>query len=672
MLKAAPLWRIAGIVVVACGVGACGGGGGGGGTPGTGDTGAPGRPDTQDGRDAVAPEPDQAVDETGPGPCTPQCAGRDCGDDGCGGRCGSCFDAQGGVAPELCIEGVCCHPQCVGRNCGDDGCGGTCGSCFDAQGGVAPELCVGGVCQPPPCQPYCGTRNCGDDGCGGSCGSCFNAQGALAPELCQNGTCCVPNCAARCCGDDGCGGSCPDLCSFEGLVCRTEACGCGTMAVCGGNPVPPNCPGALAPAPTTSAGVAAFVRDNAYRLRCTSGGRTVWDFDGLALAFEDMQLFMFGEIHGTNELGTMSADLFEDFVRRGLVNALTMETLGMDAADALAQYIRTGGGPLVNMYSVEYMPSVMFVRTLCERARALYLDGYPVESFLVEAPMRLAWVNEQIEGIAARLPATTRALALEGLPAAKEIYQTITLTYMRDAREYYDHVHENIDTICATFDDATCERFEQLANALWLGAFTMSGAMDQATDSEVMAFFAYRETLLDHNYRRGMPDDARRVYTHMGAAHCAKGFSAFAGYANVAARLNTVHPPTQGRVYTTTPAYGDGSRIRYGGQIYNQAAEPPEVANALANAAGDRYAVSTNLPGSGCVESPLTDILSDSYVNYADSYDQYTYVRQLTPEPAYYKSADLPVGARRLIERYEAMAVGRKRLARILAALPQP
>ena len=103
--------------------------------------------------------------------CTPTCGGKSCGDDGCGGSCGTC------VSPAVCSSsGQCvCQPKCSGKSCGDDGCGGSCGTCF------APKTCsTSGQCV---CQPDCSGKACGDDGCGGSCGSC------PLSNSCQNGAC---------------------------------------------------------------------------------------------------------------------------------------------------------------------------------------------------------------------------------------------------------------------------------------------------------------------------------------------------------------------------------------------------------------------------------------------------------------------------------------------------
>ena len=72
------------------------------------------------------------------GCCVPNCEGKECGDDGCGGSCAECPAEQ----PD-CVEGVCtCVPSCENVKCGDDGCGGDCGACDgDLQ-------CLEGLCVP--------------------------------------------------------------------------------------------------------------------------------------------------------------------------------------------------------------------------------------------------------------------------------------------------------------------------------------------------------------------------------------------------------------------------------------------------------------------------------------------------------------------------------------------
>ena len=138
--------------------------------------------------------------------CTPDCVGKMCGADGCGGDCGDC---PGGY---VCDNfGTClCQPQCEGKECGNDGCGGQCGEC------TAAEVCnFLGFCV---CNPQCDNKQCGPDGCGGSCGFCdaglsCNPNGKCTPggpQNCGNGFC-QPNqgeSCANCPQDCPCGGAC--------------------------------------------------------------------------------------------------------------------------------------------------------------------------------------------------------------------------------------------------------------------------------------------------------------------------------------------------------------------------------------------------------------------------------------------------------------------------------
>jgi hypothetical protein len=75
--------------------------------------------------------------------CVPNCDGKECGNDGCGGVCGECS------GQDACNNGICiCQPSCDGMECGDDGCGDDCGPCQDGS--------------------YCDNHQCKVGQCGGS------------------------------------------------------------------------------------------------------------------------------------------------------------------------------------------------------------------------------------------------------------------------------------------------------------------------------------------------------------------------------------------------------------------------------------------------------------------------------------------------------------------------
>jgi hypothetical protein len=95
---------------------------------------------------------DGECDDGGPGALYAECAlGTDCGD--CGPREASCT------------------PDCAGRACGDDGCGGTCGSCG------------GGACDPD--------GQCREAGCGGGMVQCSDLTGSRRDQ-CTSTSGCTP------------------------------------------------------------------------------------------------------------------------------------------------------------------------------------------------------------------------------------------------------------------------------------------------------------------------------------------------------------------------------------------------------------------------------------------------------------------------------------------------
>ena len=105
-----------------------------------------------------------------------------CGDAECGEiekcPCGECGEGLSCAADNTCE----CVPDCTDLECGDDGCGGDCGTCQYGD-------CTDGVC--PECVPACDGKECGIDGCGGTCGACADGFACQAGACLEKGVCSV-------------------------------------------------------------------------------------------------------------------------------------------------------------------------------------------------------------------------------------------------------------------------------------------------------------------------------------------------------------------------------------------------------------------------------------------------------------------------------------------------
>ena len=188
------------------------------------------------------------------GSCTPSCSGKQCGDDGCGGSCGTCSTGNSCNGNNQCVA----SNQDGGTQGGNNGGGGCTAPAWDSVVVYATGFkvsyqnktytciyvsgCPAGY-KPPfagiwdagtacgTCTPNCSGKSCGPDGCGATCGTCSSGKTCDANGLCQ--TTCVPQCSGKSCGANGCGGSCGTCPS--GQTCNASgACVASCTANCSG------------------------------------------------------------------------------------------------------------------------------------------------------------------------------------------------------------------------------------------------------------------------------------------------------------------------------------------------------------------------------------------------------------------------------------------------------
>lgn len=169
--------------------------------------------------------------------CTPNCQNKQCGDNGCGGSCGTCqtgytcsnYQCVSSCTPKTCSQ--------LGKTCGswNNGCGGnvSCGSCSSGQ------ICSNGNCVAS-CTPATCTSlgyNCGtaSNGCGGTlnCGTCPSGQTCQSNKCITSTPTCTNDCSPS--GTKQCSGNGYQFCgNFDSDSCYEwgPATDCGTAKYC--------------------------------------------------------------------------------------------------------------------------------------------------------------------------------------------------------------------------------------------------------------------------------------------------------------------------------------------------------------------------------------------------------------------------------------------------------
>lgn len=158
--------------------------------------------------------------------CTPNCVGKGCGSDGCGGNCGTCASGKYCDNTFTCQDNNHCVPNCSNAECGPDGCGGLCGSVCSGY-----LICNGyGQCADPPCD---NDKKCdADENCAtcSDCGCASNQACDRTSLKCVDRYACGTSCGKKICeSTNSCGascGSCPlgTICADNKESCCSPSC----------------------------------------------------------------------------------------------------------------------------------------------------------------------------------------------------------------------------------------------------------------------------------------------------------------------------------------------------------------------------------------------------------------------------------------------------------------
>lgn len=373
---------------------------------------------------------------------------------------------------------------------------------------------------------------------------------------------------------------------------------------------------ALDPAPNTDSEISAYIEKNAYLLKCNQQT----DLSLFNDLFANNQVFMMGEVHGSNEIGIMSDALFEYLVRNKGITTVAFE-IPMDFQESFQSYVDTGMMDNTLSQIFPYYSANDFTVRLTEKARQLKLEGYPITIVPVDFSYGTETPIKKIKEVATKLN-TYNATVLDSIPTTTTAFDFPTEEYIQSVQSYTDNILNQISTICTELNEDDCDTLTNMLHATWVAATVY----DYNTDQE--EWFERREYVIYYNLRQALKSSETKLYLHMGAFHTNKSES------SAGSRIAHEYEITKNKVFSVAAAWGDGSQINYS-YVMDVPADPEIIDEALSSKTTGPYFISTTYPGTDCVTNPLPNIYldKDDFKGTMDQlYDGYIYIRQLTPD----------------------------------------
>lgn len=346
-----------------------------------------------------------------------------------------------------------------------------------------------------------------------------------------------------------------------------------------------------------------------------------WALSPLRQLAQEADVFLFGEIHGAENIRLLARRLVRELQPEGFLDVVL--EVNMDYTEPYEIFAQTGQGPLLEDYFYRRTPRLELHRVYADLAYELRQEGITLRLHGADMPLYGSWAWDGLMEASQELP--DPALLTEGLPPRPEDLRPVPREQKDMAWAYFQGLLDPQ----ADWGGVSSERREELINlarGLWLNYIMWD--LNNATVEEQINFQAERENLMTANVARLLPQG--KLFVHMGMGHTSQADCDYFPSNFVAWRLGQI----QGLEVRSTGVITGGGTISYGGRILELPVDYPWVHAALDGPGEDAWLVPTH-PDGDCRASGLGAFSHSNVGNLLEpAYDALIYFDQLRPIPA--------------------------------------